>query len=459
MKRKQRTGERRRRSLSIKARVTLWYTFFMVLLLGGAAICIFSSSRRVSGQQMREQLVDVVTDSVQAVQFRYGEFKSGSMDFYRNGVSVFIYDTQGQLIVPIVNQGLQVDSLLEDQKIKTVYRDGERWMIYDVYSSKSGKGFWVRGMLSMTGYGQMMGNLPLLFITMLPIFIAAAALGGYRITKRCFDPVRQMAETARAIGSGSDLSQRIETDGSGDELDRLGNIINDMLVRLQSSFEMERQFSSDVSHELRTPVAVIRSQCEFALSGKASEEEREDAFRSILSQSDRMAAIVSQLLLLSRAENGKFMPEREEVDLGLLCESVCQELEEKAEEKKVSLTWEVEECRVIGDETLLIRMITNLVTNAIRYNREGGTVHVILEKDQEKVFLRVRDTGIGIKKADLPKVFYRFYRADPSRRSEGTGLGLSMVKWIAAVHGGTVQAESVYGVGSEFTVELLVKQE
>lgn len=109
---------------------------------------------------------------------------------------------------------------------------------------------------------------------------------------------------------------------------------------------------------------------------------------------------------------------------------------------------------MVGDETLLIRMVTNLVTNAIRYNREGGRVRVVTERKNGSVFLTVQDTGIGIKKEDLEKIFNRFYRADASRSTEGTGLGLSMVKWIAGIHGGSVRAESVYGVGSAFTVEL-----
>ena len=152
-------------------------------------------------------------------------------------------------------------------------------MIYDAYSEGEGVGFWVRGMISMTEYGQALGNLPLLFGTALPLLAALAAVGGYRITKRAFRPVKQIAETARAIGSGSDLSQRIETDGRGDELNRLGDAMNEMLARLQASFETERQFSSDVSHELRTPIAVIRSQCEFALSGQAGERRREKPLR------------------------------------------------------------------------------------------------------------------------------------------------------------------------------------
>lgn len=449
--------KKRHKGLSIKARVTLWYTFFMILVFGITAVYLVSSSQRMSGRQMRERLVDTVTDAVSQVRFRYGELDAEELDFYKNGVSVFLYDTQGRLLAPKVTRGIQVDSLLEDQTIKTASSGRERWMIYDVYSEEEDAGFWVRGMISMTEYGQALGNLPILFGSALPLLAVLAALGGFRITRQAFRPVTQMAETARAIGTGSDLSQRIETDGRGDELNQLGDTMNEMLARLQASFEAERQFSSDVSHELRTPIAVIRSQCEFALSGQAGEEEKREAFEAVLKQSERMNSIVSQLLLLSRAENGKFVPEREPVELNVLCETVCEELEAMAAERQVELAWNTEKLQIVGDETLLIRMVNNLVSNAIRYNRPGGSAEVSLRKRGKYAVLTVRDTGIGIRREDLGQIFNRFYRADRSRSSEGTGLGLSMAAWIARVHGGSIRAESVYGEGSVFTAELPIE--
>lgn len=451
--------KKRHKGLSIKARVTLWYTFFMILVFGITAVYLVSSSQRMSGRQMRERLVDTVTDAVSQVRFRYGELDAEELDFYKNGVSVFLYDTQGRLLAPKVTRGIQVDSLLEDQTIKTASSGRERWMIYDVYSEGEDAGFWVRGMISMTEYGQALGNLPILFGSALPLLAVLAALGGFRITRRAFRPVTQMAETARAIGTGSDLSQRIETDGRGDELNQLGDTMNEMLARLQASFEAERQFSSDVSHELRTPIAVIRSQCEFALSEQAGEEEKREAFEAVLKQSERMNSIVSQLLLLSRAENGKFVPEREPVELNVLCETVCEELEAMAAERQVKLAWNTEELQITGDETLLIRMVNNLVSNAIRYNRPGGSAEVSLRKRGKYAILTVRDTGIGIRREDLGQIFNRFYRADRSRSSEGTGLGLSMAAWIARVHGGSIRAESVYGEGSVFTAELPIEEQ
>ena len=439
--------KKRHKGLSIKARVTLWYTFFMILVFGITAVYLVSSSQRMSGRQMRERLVDTVTDAVSQVRFRYGELDAEELDFYKNGVSVFLYDTQGRLLAPKVTRGIQVDSLLEDQTIKTASSGRERWMIYDVYSEGEDAGFWVRGMISMTEYGQALGNLPILFGSALPLLAVLAALGGFRITRRAFRPVTQMAETARAIGTGSDLSQRIETDGRGDELNQLGDTMNEMLARLQASFEAERQFSSDVSHELRTPIAVIRSQCEFALSGQAGEEEKREAFEAVLKQSERMNSIVSQLLLLSRAENGKFVPEREPVELNVLCETVCEELEAMAAERQVELTWNTEELQITGDETLLIRMVNNLVSNAIRYTPEGKHIEISAARTGNSVRLSVFNEGEGLPEEELPKIWEKFYRTDRARTREagGTGIGLSLVRAIADTLHGACGAENVEG--------------
>ena len=228
-----------------------------------------------------------------------------------------------------------------------------------------------------------------------------------------------------------------------------------MLERLQESFEREQQFTSDVSHELRTPTAVIRSQCEYALSDQAGEQERREALESVLRQTQRISSIISQLLLLARAENGKFTPNWEQIDFSELCEMVSLEQEGHAQEKGVTLELQLQPgIDLIGDETLLMRLVTNLLSNAIRYNKEHGRVTLRLKEDHDSCLLEVEDTGIGIRPEDQKRVWRRFYRVDASRSQGGCGLGLSMVLWIAQLHGGRVELESVYGVGSVFRVYL-----
>lgn len=444
-----------KKRLSIKARVTLWYTGLLLLLLCLGVAYLLTFTDRISNQQLRNTLQDAVSEAVKSADFEYGELDDEEVDFYRDGVSVFFYDESGYLIAPRVNQGIQVDAILEDQVLKTASGGGERWLVYDLYAREDGMGFWVRGMVSLSGTQGTLRELFLLALIGVPGFVLVAALGGWQITRRAFLPVGRMAETANAINSGKDLSLRLPDDGSKDELSRLGRAMNAMLERLQESFEREQQFTSDVSHELRTPTAVIRSQCEYALSDQAGEQERQEALESVLRQTQRISSIISQLLLLARAENGKFTPNWEQIDFSELCEMVSLEQEGHAQEKGVTLELQLQPgIDLIGDETLLMRLVTNLLSNAIRYNKEHGRVTLRLKEDHDSCLLEVEDTGIGIRPEDQKRVWRRFYRVDASRSQGGCGLGLSMVLWIVQLHGGRVELESVYGVGSVFRVYL-----
>ena len=443
------------RRLSIKARVTLWYTglLLLLLLLGTAYLLAFSG--QITEGQLRGSLQRAVSEAVKNARFDHGELEDEEIDYYLDGVSVFIYDTSGRLLAPRVNRGIQVNAVLEDQQVKTVEGAGGRWMVYDLYAEEDGTGFWVRGMLSLSGTQEMIRRMLLLAIIGVPGFALIAALGGWRITRRAFLPVAAMAETARSISSGSDLTLRVPEDGSGDELSRLGRTINSMLERLEDSFRRERQFSSDASHELRTPTAVIISQAEYALGPGVSPEEREGALEAIRRQARRMSVMLGQLLLLARAESGKFRPQRERIDFSELCEMVSLELEDGIEKRGLTLETRLEPGVFLwGDETLLMRAVTNLLQNAAAYNRPGGRVELSLRRDGGDCLLEVRDTGVGIAPEDLERIWERFYRADPSRAGEGTGLGLPMVKWIVQLHGGKIAVESRPGEGSLFRLRL-----
>lgn len=443
------------KKMSIKARVTLWYTAFFLGVMALGTTYLLSLSSQISSKQQKSRLMDVVADTVKATHFEYGELEDGDVDYYKDEISVFLYDTKGRLIAPRVNKGIQVDSVLQDQVVRNVDGYGETWMVYDVYAVQDDTGFWVRGVLPLTGSIGSLKRMVMLALIAIPVLVLAAAAGGYWITRKAFAAVGNMAKAAGEITSGDDLSKRVPDDGSGDELSRLGRTMNSMLERLQQSFETEKQFTSDVSHELRTPASVIISQCEYALSDNAGQEDKDSALESSLRQAKRMSAIISQLLLLARAESGKFKPTFEEISISDLFEMVAMEQEEEARHR--GLGWQQEiapDILISGDETLLIRMLTNLVSNAIRYNRPEGSVMLRLYEKEAACIIEVEDTGVGIAKEDMPRIWKRFYRADTSRSSEGTGLGLSMAKWIAGVHGGDIEVSSEYNKGSLFTVRL-----
>ncbi|MGI6080106.1 MAG: ATP-binding protein [Candidatus Avilachnospira sp.] len=444
------------RKLSIKTRISLWYTGFMVLLVSMALVIIFLISGRISSKQIEDRLKNVVTDIVTETDFRYGEPDTEGMDFYRDGVSVFIYDTSGRLLAPRINLGVQVDSVLQDRRVRTVSGgvSGDS-MVYDVYAVKGDNAFWVRGISSMSEASAAYKILNLLILITFPAFIILSALGGRRITDRAFRPIKEMASTAERISSGDHLSERISVDGSDDELTSLASTLNHMFERLSLSFEKEKQFTSDVSHELRTPLAVIKAGCEYALSGKASEKDKEEALLAIYKQSERMGKMTEQLLMLTRADKGSLNMNIERLDLSRLLRELWDDLVPAAESESLSVRSDIEkDIFVSGDELLLLRLMSNLIMNAIKYNRPGGSVEVSLKREGESCVFAVTDTGIGISEKDLPHIWDRFYRAEKSRSSEGAGLGLSMVKSIAELHKGETGAESKPYEGSRFWVLL-----
>ena len=278
-------------------------------------------------------------------------------------------------------------------------------------------------------------------VYILPLFIIVAAIGAYIISKKTVEPVEKITSSAHDISTGSDLSKRLETNKAPREISNLAETFNGMLERLHTSFESEKRFTSDASHELRTPLAVIKAECEYALSENADEEERKQALESIEEQTDKMTALVSSLLSVTRAEQGSGRFTLEEANLSELVEEICGKFRTT---KNIKLTTEIDNDIIISlNNTLITQLLENLLSNADKYGRENGFIKVKLYSEKDKTVLSVRDNGIGISEEDLPKIWNRFYRADASRsETEGFGLGLALVKKIAEIHSAECVAES-----------------
>ena len=226
-----------------------------------------------------------------------------------------------------------------------------------------------------------------------------------------------------------------------------------MFGRLEHSFEQERQFTSDASHELRTPTSVILAQCEYTLEQERSPEEYRDALRVIYRQGKAMAALVNDMLDVTRLELRPEAYPKQELDLAALTREICNELL-PLRKNNISLTCQAEgRIHCFGNRELLSRALTNLVVNAYQYGRENGHIAVELCDTGASVRLRITDDGIGIAPGDQEKIFQRFYRADSARTTPGTGLGLSMVRQIVLFHGGSISVDSTLGQGSSFTLD------
>lgn len=282
----------------------------------------------------------------------------------------------------------------------------------------------------------------------MPFVIILAVLMAYFLAGKAVKPINEISAETEKIEEGNDLKERINVHGLL-ETDRLAASVNNMLSRLESSFESEKRFTSDASHELRTPLAVIKAECEYALSGNADDEEKTEAFESINAQTDKMASLVSSLLSITRAEQGTLKANFEYADFSGL---VRQTSENYKTDKK--LTVNVQDGIMLNmDTTLMIRVVENLLSNASKYGKENGSIYVSLAK-KEKTVLTVEDDGIGIDEKDIGYIFNRFYRADSSRSAtEGFGLGLPLVKYIVELHSGTIRAESEPGKGTKMIIE------
>ncbi|MCL4532318.1 MAG: heavy metal sensor histidine kinase [Actinobacteria bacterium] len=289
-----------------------------------------------------------------------------------------------------------------------------------------------------------------------PATLALAAGGGLFLAHRALSPIDRVTRTARRIGA-EDLSQRLGMPPTGDEVGRLAETFDAMLARLESAFQRERQFTADASHELRTPLSVIASQVDVTLERPRSAREYQEALRVVGHEVDRMRRLVSELLALARADSGQAGLEQEALALDELAEAVTSELQALADARGVRLgLGRVEPTVVLGDESRLMQLLSNLIDNAIKYTPPGGKVTVSVECRDGSMALAVSDTGIGIPSEHLPHLLERFYRVDKARsRSEGgTGLGLAICDWIARAHGGRIEVASNPGRGSTFTVHL-----
>jgi heavy metal sensor kinase len=289
---------------------------------------------------------------------------------------------------------------------------------------------------------------------LLPVALAAAAAGGWFLAGRALSPVDTMVQTARRIGA-ADLGRRITTETADDELGRLAAVLNDMLARLQRSFDAARQFSADAAHELRTPLTILKGELEVALGTTPPGAPHRRTLESCLEEVDRLASLVEDLLFLARSDAGALALSRERVDLAGVVSDAAPALEALATRAGVAFRVEPSSpLPVQGSAPLLFRVVFNLAENAVKHAGGGAHVTVSMHARDGHALLEVRDDGPGITSEDRERIFDRFYRGDPARERGGSGLGLPLTRAIVQLHGGDVSVTSSPGAGACFRVSL-----
>ncbi len=300
------------------------------------------------------------------------------------------------------------------------------------------------------------GHIRKLFLVGFSAVLLLAAVGGFLLAQKSLEPMVTISAQAEHINARN-LSERLKVANAGDELGRLAGVFNALLSRLDTSFEVMREFMADASHELRTPLTIIHGEAQVSLSHDHTAEEYRQSLAIVRDQAKRMAGIVSDMLALARADAGEQQLATEDLYLNDLVTESCHAAQTLVVQKGIELKCEpCDDLLFHGNEELLRRMIVNLVDNAIRYTPAGGTVSVKLSCERPVARLTVSDTGIGIPPESIDRVFDRFYRVrDPRAQANGgSGLGLSIVKLAAESHHGSVNVVSQPGHGSTFTVNL-----
>lgn len=444
--------------ISIKLKITIWY--FMLMTVMGMLLIgfLWFVSNAVTTQTAMDNVSQVVRANLEELDVTDGKLQLGEeFQFYQNGVYSLIYSQKESLLAGQVPAAFTVSESFENGLVRMVSNGENQFYVFDLWCPFGwDNGVWVRGIMEVSEDTLMIRNLMMSSAAAMPLFILLATVGGYWIAKRAFRPLERMIQTADTISEASDLSARMEIPEGNNEFTRLATTFDKMFARLEQSFEAEQQFTADASHELRTPTSVIKSACEYAKKYEETPEEREETIDMIYRQALKMSDLISELLSITRLDQGtesvKFAP----VNFAALIHKTCEENGYDLRRFHFAL----DDTIVLQlDAALMGRLVQNLVENAIKYGEPDGQIWLKLEQSGDEVLFHVQDDGIGIAKEEQEKIWKRFYQVDASRTGKnGAGLGLSMVEKIAELHHGYMKLVSTLGKGSIFTLHLPAPQ-
>ncbi len=457
---------------TVRWRLTLWYTAVLAVAFAIFGLVVGGVEARGLQSELDRQLLGILQSAVAALDRAYRENPNITPAGLADEIAEMSLPADNSLCLELPNgrtlsrntQGIS-EALLHDwlrspnreEMAWTSRSGGQRWRVVR-FQREAGPGLTGRMVLARDLSfldGQLL-SLTRTLSLVLPSVLLLAAVGGYWLASRVLRPVERITGQARHIEAHG-LDQRLKVERPHDEFGRLALVLNDLFERLGRAFQQQRRFLADAAHELRTPVAIVRSQTDVALQQARPADEYVRALQAIRKETEHLSAIVEDLLLMARADSAQLPVRKEEVDLVEIADECCRSLRPLAQERNLTLRWDVgSELSVCGDGRLLRRAVTNLLLNAISYTLAGGTVSVNVRGEAERAVLDVADTGIGIAQEDLPFLFDRFYRVRQQGGSgtEGSGLGLGIVKMIAGLHGGSVTVESRLGAGSTFSLAI-----
>jgi heavy metal sensor kinase len=478
---------------SVRVRLTFWYTTVLALVLILLAVVTYFIYARNSKQRTDSDLAELSDAFVTTVQAELKDqmgpdgLKTAGLEAifehrFRDHIFI-VLDASGKPVVSSwdLPAAAPIDRFTLDQALhessfpRSVQASSRPDSVFiTLRGGRNGyRGFsrkisldnqlcTVLALQSLHAREEMLEDIRATFAWTIPIALLLASAGGYFLARKSLAPVVAMSSQAGRIGA-TNLHERLAVQNERDELGQLARSFNSLLDRLSESFERQRRFMADASHELRTPVAILRGEAEVALSQQArSPEEYRESLSVLQQEAERLTHIVEDLFTLTRADAGQYPLQPRAFYLEELIGECMHAARTLASAKNITLNFELSpEAPIRADESLLRRMILNLLDNAIKYTPEGGHVTVACRRAGDEYALSISDSGTGIPAEMQPRIFERFFRADQARsRSEGNGvgagLGLSISRWIAEAHHGRLELTRSDSTGSTFTAYLPV---
>jgi heavy metal sensor kinase len=477
---------------SLRFKLTLWYVLILGILLtsfSGFLYFTLSKSLYRDVDNKLRSLAELIASESSSPLSKFGfrtidQALEASMNLKPIGKFIQVLDESGNIgrksdnltnvQLPISLNALKNASkgLITFETNRTIGNTPLRIMTFPVVENSHATKI-VQIASSLEGAEDALNKLFLILIISVPSTLILASLGGQFLAHQALKPVDNITQTARMITS-QNLNQRIDPPKVKDEISRLIETFNEMISRLDQSFRQMKQFSSDASHELKTPLTILKGEVEVMLRKERTSHEYQQTLKSNLEEINRMSRIVEDLLTLSKADTGEIRLNREDINLTEILNEVVAQMDRLAKSKRLHLSASnhPQDIHLFGDSLRLRELFINLIGNGIKYTEEGGSIRITLQRecpplmrDQsdwregEKggfVKIIVSDTGMGIAKEDQERIFNRFFRVDKARSREqgGSGLGLSICKWIVEAHQGEIKVESELGKGSSFIVKL-----
>jgi two-component system, OmpR family, sensor kinase len=472
---------------SVRIRLTLWYTLVLAGVLVCLAVITYFLYRHDAAQRTDSDITqlsdaflttfhaeledekgpDAVKDAAQEAMLEH---------HFRNTYFVLL-DGSGRILLSSLSlptatnsrQLLTTDffstqafrsfhaAALSSTRLHTVRwgKDNFRGLVRPI--SAGGHTYTLAVLQSLHSQKEMMEDIQDTFLWAIPVALLLASVGGYFLARKSLAPIAAMAAQARSMGAAN-LNSRLAVANERDELGQLAQTFNQLLERLEASFEQQRRFMADASHELRTPVAILRGEAEVTLSKpERSPEEYRQTLSTLREESQRLAHIIEDLFTLARADAGQYPLTLRETYLDEVASAALLRARSLALAKNINLVPAIEpDLPIRADEALLGRMLLNLLDNAIKYSPSGSTVTLTCRREGNCYVLSVSDNGPGVPAELQPRIFERFFRADKARsRGEGetggAGLGLSIARWIVEAHHGHLTLARSDSSGSTFT--------